>query len=106
MPPGLPASVAEVEALSDSTFLRGLGSFLESSPSSSSLELPSRKRYWGGTRVTTEEDEGPAAEVEGLLVGDEGLAEGLGPRLSVEGHSLGRVEALYLGPAAGQSIIQ
>ncbi|GKA81941.1 putative ribonuclease H-like domain-containing protein [Tanacetum coccineum] len=45
MSPGLSASMAEVEAMSDSAFRKRFRSFYESSPSLSPLDLPSQKCY-------------------------------------------------------------
>ncbi|GJY48127.1 hypothetical protein Tco_0438083 [Tanacetum coccineum] len=47
MSPGLSASIAEVAAMSDLAFRKRLRSSYKSSPSSSPLDLPSRKRYRG-----------------------------------------------------------
>nr|GEW98443.1 hypothetical protein [Tanacetum cinerariifolium] len=68
MSPSLSASIAEVEAMSDSVFRKRFSSSYGSSPSSPSPDLPS----WKHSR----EDEGLATEDEGLAIGDEGVAEG------------------------------
>nr|GEW19220.1 hypothetical protein [Tanacetum cinerariifolium] len=56
MSPGLYASIAEVAAMFDSAFRKRFRSSYESSPSSSSPDLPSRKRY-RGTSELVEDDE-------------------------------------------------
>ncbi|GKD50756.1 hypothetical protein Tco_1279732 [Tanacetum coccineum] len=76
---GLSASMAEVAAISESAFRKRFRSSYESSPSLSSPDLPSRKRYRDSVSEDTE-DEGPTAEDEDSTAGDEGLAAG------VEGH--------------------
>ncbi|GKB68231.1 hypothetical protein Tco_0929643 [Tanacetum coccineum] len=120
MSPSLSASITEVAAMSDSTFRKRFRSSYESSASSSSPDLPSRKLSRGTSELVEDEeeededeeleessnsdsesevakdegpiveDEGPAAEDEGPAVGDEGLAAG------DEGPGM-RVESLGLG---------
>ncbi|GKC10202.1 hypothetical protein Tco_1001812, partial [Tanacetum coccineum] len=100
MLPGLFASIAEVAAMSDSVFRKRFRSSYESSPSSSSPDLLSRKRSWGTSELVEDEDEededeeeeeveesldsnsesedaedeGPTIEDEGPAARDEGLA--------------------------------
>ncbi|GKB88616.1 hypothetical protein Tco_0960888 [Tanacetum coccineum] len=109
MPPGLPASVAEVEAMSDSTFYKRFRSSYESSPSSSSLDLPSRKRYRGTSELVKDDDDEEEDDEEGddededkeikesldsnsvsENIEDEGpTAEDEGPAAEVEGPAVG-----------------
>ncbi|GJU79133.1 hypothetical protein Tco_1276203, partial [Tanacetum coccineum] len=102
MSPGLPASIAEVAAMSDSAFRKRFRSSYESLPSSSPLDLPSRKCYRGMSELVEEdkeeedneeeehenieessdydsesegaEEEGPTAEDKDPAAGGEGLA--------------------------------
>ncbi|GJT82942.1 hypothetical protein Tco_1057284 [Tanacetum coccineum] len=116
MSPGLSASVAEVAAMSDSTFCKRFRSSYESSPSTSPPELPSWKHYWGTSELVEDdeeedeemeessdsdsvsegaEDEGPTVEDEDPAARDEGLAAGdEGPGMGVESLSLGRDKAV------------
>ncbi|GKE07414.1 hypothetical protein Tco_1399432 [Tanacetum coccineum] len=116
---GLSANIAEVEAMSDLAFRKRFRSSYESSPSSSSPNLPSRKCSRGTSELVEDdkeegeeveeslesdsesedaEDEGPIAEDKGPAVGDEGLAardEGLG--MGVKSLGLGGDEAVPEG---------
>nr|GEW87553.1 hypothetical protein [Tanacetum cinerariifolium] len=75
---GLSAGIAEVAAMSDSTFRKRFRSSYDSSPSPTLLV---RKRY--------REDEGPTAEDEDPAAGDEGLAAGVeGPGVDDESYGL------------------
>ncbi|GJX97462.1 hypothetical protein Tco_0353260 [Tanacetum coccineum] len=84
MSPSLSASIAEVEAISDSTFYKSFRSSYESSTSPSPPDLPSRKLsrdFDSESEVAkdegpTVEDEGPSAEDEGPVARDEGLVAG------------------------------
>nr|GEU35897.1 hypothetical protein [Tanacetum cinerariifolium] len=81
MSPRLSDSIAEVAAMSDSTFRSRFRSFYESSPSSSSPELPSRKCYQEESSDSDSEsedvkDEGPTIEDKDPATGDEGLIAG------------------------------
>ncbi|GJZ25057.1 hypothetical protein Tco_0562516 [Tanacetum coccineum] len=93
----LSASMAEVAAMFESTFRKRFRSSYKSSPSTSSPDLPSRKRYRGTSELVEDseedddeeidesldfdsvseetEDEGPTAKDEDPTVGDESLAE-------------------------------
>ncbi|GKE23504.1 hypothetical protein Tco_1435016 [Tanacetum coccineum] len=132
MSPGLSASVAEVEAMSDSAFRKRFRSSYESSPSSSPPDLPSRKRYQGMSELVEDddeegddeeedkemeesldsdsvsedaEDEGPTAEDEDPAARDEGLAAGdEGPGMGVESRSLGSDEAVLEGQQRAASV--
>ncbi|GJT47533.1 hypothetical protein Tco_0956248 [Tanacetum coccineum] len=95
MSSGLFASMAEVEAMSESMFRKRFRSSCESSPSVSPPDLPSWKRYRGTSELVEDsdeeddeeidesmdsdslsedvEDEGPTAEDEDPAVKDEGL---------------------------------
>ncbi|GJY63503.1 hypothetical protein Tco_0464963, partial [Tanacetum coccineum] len=122
MSPGLFASIAEVEAMSDSAFCKRFRSSYKSSPSSSPPDLPSWKRYRGTSELVEDdmeedddeeedeeieessdsdsesqdaEDEGPTIEDEDPAVGDEGLAAGDKGLASVVETSVG--EPLGLG---------
>ncbi|GKE15493.1 hypothetical protein Tco_1423070 [Tanacetum coccineum] len=113
MSPDLSASMAEVAVMSDSTFCKRFKSSYKSLPSSSSLDLPLRKRYQGTSKLVEDkeegddeeedeemeesldpdsvsedaEDEGPTAEDKDPPAGDEGLAAGdEGPGIGVESH--------------------
>ncbi|GJW84901.1 hypothetical protein Tco_0158046 [Tanacetum coccineum] len=116
MSPGLSASMAEVEAMSESAFCKRFRSFYESSPYLSLPDLPSQKCYRGTSELVEDdneekyddeedeeieesldsdsvsedaEDEGPTAEDEDPIAGDEGLAAGdEGPDMGVESRSL------------------
>ncbi|GKD42747.1 hypothetical protein Tco_1267392 [Tanacetum coccineum] len=117
MSSGLSSSMAEVAAMSESTFCNRFRYFYESSPSSSPLDLPSRKRYRGTSKLVEDddeedeeieksldsdsisedvEDEGPTAEDEDPAAGDEGPGIGVESRGSYvesrgiddEGHSV------------------
>ncbi|GKC15693.1 hypothetical protein Tco_1012475 [Tanacetum coccineum] len=106
MSSGLSASMAEVAAMSEFAFCKRFRSFYKSSPSSSPLDLLSRKRYRGTSELVEDddeedekieksldsdsmsedvEDEGPTAEDEDPAAGYEGLAAGdEGPSIGVE----------------------
>ncbi|GKC17914.1 hypothetical protein Tco_1014696, partial [Tanacetum coccineum] len=105
---GLSASMAEVTAMSDSTFRKRFRSSYESLPSSSPPDLLSRKHYRGTSELVEDdeeedeemeessdsdsvsEDEGPTAEDEDPAKGDDGLAaRDEGPGMGVESLSLG-----------------
>ncbi|GJT64910.1 hypothetical protein Tco_1016390 [Tanacetum coccineum] len=116
MSPGLFASMAEVAAMSKSTFCKRFRFSYESSLSSSPPDLPSRKLYRGMSKLVEDdedeedddeedeeieesldsdsmsedaEDEGPTAEDEDPTAGDEGLAAGdEGPGMGVESRGL------------------
>ncbi|GJZ76739.1 hypothetical protein Tco_0641411 [Tanacetum coccineum] len=109
MSSGLSASIAEVAAMSLSTFCKRFRSSYASSPSVSSPDLPSRKRYRSTSELVedSEEDEeieesldsdsvGEDAEDKGLTVededptaGDEGLAAGVkGPGMDDKSYGL------------------
>nr|GEX71451.1 zinc finger, CCHC-type [Tanacetum cinerariifolium] len=62
MLPGLSASMAEVAAMSDSTFRKRFRSFYKSSPSSSPPDLPLRKRYRGTSELVEDDEEGDDKE--------------------------------------------
>ncbi|GKG14858.1 hypothetical protein Tco_0354458, partial [Tanacetum coccineum] len=57
MSPGLSASIAEVAAMSDSTFCKRFRSSYETSPPSSPPDLSSRKRSWGTSELVEDEEE-------------------------------------------------
>ncbi|GKG35452.1 hypothetical protein Tco_0440606, partial [Tanacetum coccineum] len=57
MSPGLSTSIGEVVAMSDLAFCKRFRSFYESSPSSSSSDLPSQKRYWGTSELVEDDKE-------------------------------------------------
>ncbi|GKG48728.1 hypothetical protein Tco_0512875, partial [Tanacetum coccineum] len=96
MSSGLSASIAEVEAMSESAFCKRFRSSYESSPSVSPPELPLWKRYQGTSKLVEDseedndieesldsdsvdedaEDEGSTAEDEDPTARDEGLAMG------------------------------
>nr|GEY37747.1 hypothetical protein [Tanacetum cinerariifolium] len=103
MSPSLSAGIAEVAAMSDSTFGKRFRSFYDNSPSPT---LPIRKRYRGTSELILDtnsendeeveeslgfdsesedaEDEGPIAEDEDPAARDEGLATGYeGPGMGV-----------------------
>ncbi|GKB21273.1 hypothetical protein Tco_0855196 [Tanacetum coccineum] len=108
----LSTSIAEVAAMSDSTFHKRFRSYYKTSPSSSPPDLPSRKHSRGTSELIEDDeeedkdeedkeeeessnfdnenedvrDEGPAPRDEGLAAGDEGLVM--------------RVESLGLGYGA------
>ncbi|GKA45848.1 hypothetical protein Tco_0738644 [Tanacetum coccineum] len=112
MSPGLSASMTEVAAMSEFAFCKRFRSSYKSSPSSSPLDLPSRKRYRGTFELVeddeeeesldsdnvsedaeddapTIEDEDPAARDEGLAAGDEGPGMGVESRgLDYESYGL------------------
>ncbi|GJR15017.1 hypothetical protein Tco_0797669, partial [Tanacetum coccineum] len=114
MSSGLSASIAEVEAMSESAFRKRFRSSYKSSPSLSPLDLPSRKRYRGTSELVEDseedddeedeeieesldsnslsedaEDEGPTVEDEDPATGDEGLAAGVeGPGMRDESHGM------------------
>ncbi|GJT20705.1 hypothetical protein Tco_0890642 [Tanacetum coccineum] len=112
MSPGLSASMTEVAAMSEFAFCKRFRSSYKSSPSSSPLDLPSRKRYRGTFELVeddeeeesldsdnvsedaedegpTVKDEDPAARDEGLVTGDEGPGMGVESRgLDDESHGL------------------
>ncbi|GKG13383.1 hypothetical protein Tco_0350343, partial [Tanacetum coccineum] len=116
MSPGLSASMAGVEAMSESAFCKRFRSSYKSSPSLSPLDLPPQKRYQGTCELVEDDDEeedddkedeeieesldsdsvskeakdeGPTAEDEDPAAGDEGLAAGdEGPNMGVESHGL------------------
>ncbi|GJY34759.1 hypothetical protein Tco_0419228, partial [Tanacetum coccineum] len=95
----LSSSMAEVAAMSESAFRKRFRSSHKSSPSSSSPDLPARKRYRGMFELVEDseedddeeieesldsnnvsedaEDKGPTAENEDPAVGDKGLATGV-----------------------------
>ncbi|GKC05980.1 hypothetical protein Tco_0997590 [Tanacetum coccineum] len=97
--------ILEVAAMSESAFHKRFRSSYESSPSSSSPDLPLRKRYWGTSELVEDDDEddeeieksldsnnvsedakdeGPTIEDEDPAIGDEGLAAGdEGPQQAV-----------------------
>ncbi|GKC51976.1 hypothetical protein Tco_1074721 [Tanacetum coccineum] len=113
MSPGLSASIAEVVAMSDSTFCKRFRSSYESSPSSSPPDLLSWKRSWGTSKLVeddeeeNEEDEGPAARDEGPATGDEGLAaEDEGPGIRVESLGLGEDEAIPEGQQRASMVVE
>ncbi|GJR94054.1 hypothetical protein Tco_0266228 [Tanacetum coccineum] len=111
---GLSASMAEVAAMSESTFCKRFRSSYESSSSLSPLNLPSRKRYRGTSELVEDskeyddeddeeieesmdsdsvsedaEDEGPTAEDEDPAAGYEALTTGVeGPGIDDESYSL------------------
>ncbi|GKC55000.1 hypothetical protein Tco_1077745 [Tanacetum coccineum] len=99
MSSGLSASMAEVAAMSDSAFRKRFRSYYKSSQSSSTPDLPLRKRYQDSDNVGEDtEDEGPTAKDEDPPTGDEGLAVGdEGPGMGVERLSLGGYEAIPRG---------
>ncbi|GKF01741.1 hypothetical protein Tco_0028664, partial [Tanacetum coccineum] len=97
MSPGLFASIAEVAAMSDSAFRKRFRSSYEISPSSTSPNLPSRKRSRGTSKLVEDdeeedeeveessksdsksedtEDEGPIVEDKGPTAGDKGPTAG------------------------------
>ncbi|GJT92907.1 hypothetical protein Tco_1081752, partial [Tanacetum coccineum] len=126
MSPSLSANIAEVAAMSDSVFCKRFRSSYESSPSSSSPDLLSRKRSWGTSELVEDdneededeeeeeveessdsdsesedaEDEGPVARDEGLAVGDKG------PSIIVESLGLGRDEAVPEGQQQAAPVIE
>ncbi|GJY64088.1 hypothetical protein Tco_0465548, partial [Tanacetum coccineum] len=57
MPPGLSASIAEVAAMSDSSFCKRFRSSYKSLPSSSPPDLPSQKRYRGTSKLVKDDEE-------------------------------------------------
>ncbi|GKD89434.1 hypothetical protein Tco_1364941 [Tanacetum coccineum] len=57
MSPGLSASIAEVETMSDSAFRKRFRSSYESSPSSSPPDLPSQKCYRGTSELVEDDKE-------------------------------------------------
>ncbi|GKD20761.1 hypothetical protein Tco_1222464 [Tanacetum coccineum] len=99
MSPGLSASIADVAAMSDSTFRKRFRSSYKSSPSSSPPDLRLQKHSWGTSKLVEDdkeedeededeeveesldsdsesedaEDEGPTARDEGLVAGDKNL---------------------------------
>ncbi|GKB71750.1 hypothetical protein Tco_0933162 [Tanacetum coccineum] len=111
---GLSAGMAEVEAMSESTFHKRFRSSYESSSSVLPPDLPSRKRYRGTAKLVEDnkedddeddeeieesmdsdsvsedaEDEGPTAEDEDPVAEDKGLTTGVkGPSIDDEGHGL------------------
>ncbi|GKE79496.1 hypothetical protein Tco_1545616, partial [Tanacetum coccineum] len=133
MSPGLSANMAEVVAMSDSAFRKRFRSTYESSPSSSLLDLPSRKRYRGTSKLVEDdeekddkegdeeieessdsdsvtkgvEDEGPTVEDEDPAARDEGLAAGdEGPSMGVESLRLGGDEAVLGGQHWAASVVK
>nr|GFA46065.1 hypothetical protein [Tanacetum cinerariifolium] len=126
MSPGLSASIAEVAAISDSTFRKRFRSSYESSPSSSTLDLPLQKRSWGTSElveVAEEEDdeeededveegsnlgtESEDVKEEGLAVGDEVLdAEDEGLGLRVKSLGLGGDEAVPEGQQRAAPVVE
>ncbi|GJX28266.1 hypothetical protein Tco_0236345 [Tanacetum coccineum] len=111
MSSGLSAGMAEVAAMSESSFHKRFWSSYESSPSVSSPDLPLRKRYRGTSELVEDsddeedeeieesmdsdsvsedaEDEGLTAEDEDPVAEDEGLtAEIEGPGMDDEGYGL------------------
>ncbi|GKE87429.1 hypothetical protein Tco_1564904 [Tanacetum coccineum] len=129
MSPGLSASIAEVAAISDSAFYKRFGSFYETSPSLSPLDLPLWKRSRGTSELVKDddkeddeeieesldfdsesadaEDKGPTVEDRGLITGDEGLAAGdEGPVMRVESLGLGGDEAVPEGQQRAASVVE
>ncbi|GJY93050.1 hypothetical protein Tco_0508832 [Tanacetum coccineum] len=134
MSPGLSASIAEVAAMSDSTFYKRFRSSYESLPSLSPPDLPSRKRYRGTYELVEDEeeedndeeddeeieessdsdsksedaeDEGSTAKDEDSTVGDEGLAAGdEGPGMRVESLSLGGDEVVPKGQQRAAPVVE
>nr|GEY80028.1 hypothetical protein [Tanacetum cinerariifolium] len=124
MSPGLSVGIAEVTAMSDSTFHKRFRSSYDSSPSPTFLV---RKRYKGTSEIILDtdsegdelgeeedeeveeildsdseskdvEDEGPTAEDEGPAAGDEGLTAGdEGPSMGVKSLGLGEDEVVPEG---------
>ncbi|GJZ31705.1 hypothetical protein Tco_0576752 [Tanacetum coccineum] len=111
MSSGLSAGMAEVATMSESAFHKRFWSSYESSPSVSSLDLPSRKRYRGTSELVEDsddeedeeieesmdsdsvsedaEDEGLITEDEDPAAEDEGLTTGIeGPGMDDEGYGL------------------
>ncbi|GKA96687.1 hypothetical protein Tco_0818782 [Tanacetum coccineum] len=115
MSPGLSASMAGVEAMSESVLGKRFRSSYESSPSMSLPDLPSRKRYRGTSEFVDDseedddgeedeeieesmdsdsvsedaEDEGPTAKDEDPAAEDEGLTARVeGPGMDDEGYGL------------------
>ncbi|GKD65772.1 hypothetical protein Tco_1307880 [Tanacetum coccineum] len=122
MSSGLSASMVEVAVVSDSAFRKRFRSSYESLPSMSLPDLPSRKRYWGTSKLVEDDegddeedeemeessdsdsvtegakDEGPTVEDEDPAAGDEGLAAGDdGPGMEVKSLSIGGGEAVCGG---------
>ncbi|GJY22553.1 hypothetical protein Tco_0396211 [Tanacetum coccineum] len=108
MLPGLSASIAEVAAMSDSTFCKRFRSSYESSPSSSPPDLPLWKRYQGTSDESEDaEDEGPTAEDKDPAAGDEGLAAGdEGPGIGVKSLGLGGDEAVPKGQQRATPVME
>ncbi|GKE41784.1 hypothetical protein Tco_1469068 [Tanacetum coccineum] len=100
MSSGLSASIAEVAAMSESAFRKRFRSSYKSSPSLSPLDLPSRKRYRGTSKLvehSKEDDDEEDEEIEESLdsdslsedAEDEGLAAGVkGPGMEDESHGM------------------
>ncbi|GKA38675.1 hypothetical protein Tco_0731226 [Tanacetum coccineum] len=99
MSPGLSASIAKVEAMSNSTFRMRFRSSYESSPSFSLADLPLQKHYQGTSKLVEvdeeeEDDEEEDEEIEESLDFDsesEGEEDGgdEGPAIRVESLGLG-----------------
>nr|GEW92247.1 hypothetical protein [Tanacetum cinerariifolium] len=126
MSPGLSASIAEVAAISDSTFRKRFRSSYESLPSSSMLDLPLQKRSRGTSELVEvaeeEDDEEEDEDVEegsnldtksedvkdeGLAVGDEVFdAEDEGLGLRVKSLGLGGDEAVPEGQQRAAPIVE
>ncbi|GJY94302.1 hypothetical protein Tco_0510663 [Tanacetum coccineum] len=86
MSPGLSASMAEVEAMSDSAFRKRFRSFYESSPSLSPLDLPSQKCYRDTYKLIEDHEEEDDDEEEEEI--EESLDSDSGPDMGVERHGL------------------
>ncbi|GJT00137.1 hypothetical protein Tco_0821306 [Tanacetum coccineum] len=133
MSPGHFACIAEVATMSDSVFCKRFRSSYKTSPSSSPLDLPSRKRSRGTAELVEydkeedEEDEdeeveesldfdsesedveneGPTAEDEDPAAGDECLAAGdEGPVMIVESLGLGGDEAVPRGQQRAAPVVE
>ncbi|GKA22485.1 hypothetical protein Tco_0708447 [Tanacetum coccineum] len=103
MSTSLSASIAKVAAMSDLAFRKRFRSSYESLPSSSPLDLPSRKCYReensdSDSKSEDAENEGPTSEDEGPATGDKGLAAGdEGPGMRVVSLGLGGDAAIPEG---------
>ncbi|GJW20349.1 hypothetical protein Tco_0030971 [Tanacetum coccineum] len=133
MSPGHFACIAEVATMSDSVFCKRFRSSYKTSPSSSPLDLPLRKRSRGTAELVEDdkeedeededeeveessdfdsesedvENEGPTAEDEDPAAGDEGLAAGdEGPVMIVESLGLGGDEAVPRGQQRAAPVVE
>nr|GEY95330.1 hypothetical protein [Tanacetum cinerariifolium] len=131
---GLSDSIAEVATMFDSAFRKRFRSSYDSSPSSSSPDLPLWKRYWGTSELVEDddddeddeeededmegsldfdsesegaEDKGPTTEDEDPVAREEGLAaRDEGPDIRVESLGLGGDEAVPEGQQRAASVVE